>query len=253
MRPALGAAGIACFVIACSGCLGADGPPAPDRSVPVALNIGSCHGIEAFTTVSEATAAAHVPAGFSPDVAGGRVTVILGAMVCPDNALARAFLAIRVIADDPTLAVEGASLFWEPEHIVTAGQAGTAAFEAMSANITYGNVSIETTPTGIGAHIDVPGGSHAISPLAGTVLPTAAEAALLPPFREYAAADGGYVYLEGGFSGDVTGATAPSVVAIETAPNTVSRALFGEATTALAIGFEGYGYPDAHVGFMAYP
>lgn len=228
-------------------------PAAAQGSHEVAVAYADCRGIELFATARGEDVAHLVPEGFDvPDAA----LVIVGANRCgaDGSSVGRAFWAIQVTPTDPALASSRASnYFWEPEHFVDEGTDFATALDQVHALTTVADVDVDVTAVmssfGVLSASTTYDYSGALAGASGTA---ASGASLLPPFREYFPAEGGYAYLDGTFGAGsgVFGATAGPLAAGGDGPG---AAFYGGSSVRGGGVFTTLDYVDAVVGFVARP
>lgn len=249
-----------------AGCVGSPDPddeqqdpdevdlPRTDAAEEIGVDLSSCGIIEAFSALEADRVRPHVPDDFAIATdASGRAIVVLGGLVCGEAGAAsqRGLLAIMVEPLDEALSAgQDINHFWEPEHILVESTEIARAFMELGSNHTTAvGVTHEESLTSGEMHIDGGDWSHRIttSPGAG---PGDEIAGLFGHFREYAAGDGGYVYLEARFQGNPGDTFGTGIATIETAEGSVSRELLGDGSQWPFLGGTGITYADAKVGFI---
>lgn len=258
---------------ALAGCLGAEDGQAPGESDPetapsedppdepreLGIELTPCRAIEAFAHVDPEAAREHVPEEF--DLRYGendQALAILGGLRCGEDASGteRGFLAIFVEPRDEALTAEGIrDYFWEPEHHLVAGNAATYAFNEVGADatnasgveLTFGETETSLTIAGIGGTDEAHRASSSVPVAPGG----GEEARGGDHFREYSAAEGGYVYLDAAFQvGEPTDRGNAVPMQVQTASGTVARELIGAEAVLPTLSIEGFTYADAQVGFV---
>lgn len=227
----------------------------PTEATRIDLVLDQCHAFELFVPQPSAQLAPYVPDGFEVAVNAGQGLVILGGLAC-DGAddLERMFVAIQVNPTDPALEGDGVgNYFWEPEHVVVPSNAGGRAYTALGSNHTLGTrveVAVGTVSSSMRALLD--GGSHVIEMIPGGRA-TPGLGGALGTFREYSAAENGYVYLEATFGAHDAEATSASLATFTTAEDTVSREILGPTGQSPAGAFSPIVYDAAVIGFIPWP
>lgn len=228
----------------------ADASP-PDALVPraTATRLSPCDILEALIDVPETRVTQHVPPGFSLRATNGMVAVVLGAATCTQGS--RAFLAIPVTPEDERLRAEGVRHFFEPEHLVVAGEAFARELDALRGSATNATrIEGSAGPPQPSFIVEDAGGwAHRAAGLGGAVAPADIAGGV---FREWFPARGGYGYLEAAFGTE--GASLGVVPAlVETGEGTIARDVIGAEATGGMFVFDGSGYADATLGFVPYP
>lgn len=229
--------------------------PPPPEARSVAVTMDPCDGIEAFFEIDAATMRDHVPEDFDIPSNGGKTALIVGFFSCGDggNLVQRSFVAVQVTPRHDSLRAEGIqNYFWEPEHLL-APSLFTDAYVNMSSNHTEGrSVRLTVAATEGEATAEAANWTHTLTTTHGA-LSGGSAVPFLPTFREYAAADGGYVYFEAGFGGDPTDVFGPGQASLETGEGTIARELLGATAPGAALVGQGIGFTDARVGFVPLP
>lgn len=226
-------------------------PPAPRReAATMPLTLTACEVVEGIGAVDAATARAHVPPGFTPVEAGGRVLVAYGAHVCGGDGASRAYLAIAVTPPaalaDPRFARE----FWEPEHFV-GNDAFARALFALGAPQPRANVTVQTAPPLPGLRVEAGNGTHAMQ-VATAPLAPGGDRAMSGVFREWFAAPGGYGYLAAEFSGAATRVGAGPAT-MTTAEGSAARQILGASPVLAGVVIAATDYAQAEAGYVPFP
>lgn len=238
-----------------SGCLvqpsAPNDPPALAEAMESRIMLEDCAVVEVFATADAALVRPHVPDDFSLVLDGsGRAALVLGGLVCEGGVAQRGLLAVLVDPVADLHAGDGVNHFWEPEHLLVPDHALTEAFALARANATPAvAVRAEMAATDARLSIDAGAWQHRVQALPG-VVPAGEAGSLFGHFREYAAGNGGYVYLEAEFAGDAQSLWGGGLAMVETGPGTVAREMIGEEATLPFVAGSGLEYADAKVGFV---
>ncbi len=231
-----------------------EGPTAPVAQ-SVEFNLPACDALEVFLYTSPDTVRPFVPDAFDVFVEAGQARAIIGVLVCgpTGNTTARGFVAIQVSPNDESLRADGVvNYFWEPEHTLDAASDTSRAFWSLGADAVEADVSVSLAAASTSARIETTNWTHTFDAPLGPG-PAGEAANQLDRFREYAPADGGFVYLEAGFGGDAEAGLGGSAVTVETGPDTVAREVFGASATLAGVTLDDAEYTDARVGFVPWP
>lgn len=249
-----------------AGCLGTAGtePPAPGsvpeaasetEPGPIPLDLVGCDGVELFLPLDPAQVRPHVPEAFDLVMVGPKAMTVLGSFACgPDGATAeRAFLAVWVTPRDEALLAEGVqNYFWEPEHLL-APSAMQDAFARLGSNHTEADaVWVAITATGATADADAGAWAHRVEAIPGAVT-GGPLAGLFPPFREYAPAEGGYAYFQGGFGSEASAATGTGWATARLGSGSTAAAMLGAEAEGAAVLMQDLDFTDVAVGFVPRP
>lgn len=238
-----------------SGCLvqqpAPSDAPGPPEAMESTILLQDCSIVEAFATAEAAVVRPHVPDDFSLVLDGsGRAALVLGGLVCEGDVAQRGLLAVLVDPVADLHAGEGVNHFWEPEHLLVPETELSAAFAMARANATSAvEVRAVLAQTEGLLVMDMGDRQHRIQSIPG-VVPADEAGSVFGHFREYAAGDGGYVYLEAEFAGDADSLWGGGLAMVTTAQGTVSRELIGAEAALPFVAGAGLEYADAKVGFV---
>lgn len=252
-------------LVAAAGCASApDEPPDDAGGTPpgdgagqpreLGFELSACDALEVFLYTAPEDVRPNVPEVFDLVLQGGQARAILGVLVCgnPGNTTGRGFVAIHVSPTDDALRADGVvNYFWEPEHTLDAAHTSDA-FWSLGADAVAAEVSLVFAPGSTTGRVDAANWTHTLEAPAGPV-PAGDTADQLDRFREYAPADGGFVYLEAGFGGDAEAGLGGSVTTVRTGADTVAREIFGASASLPGVTLEDVEYTQARVGFVPWP
>ncbi|MGB0652482.1 MAG: hypothetical protein ACPGQL_04715 [Thermoplasmatota archaeon] len=221
---------------------------APLEAYETTIEMSDCYTVELISPAPGADLASHVPAGFE---VSAPPAVVLGAMVCQGGEVERGFWAIGVTPTDEALVSPRATNhFWIVEHYVGNETAFAAALDGVRAVTTDAQVTGPGNTNGFAIRAE--NTTYEWGSTGGTVTGTwPVIATVLPSFREYFAADGGYAYIDASFGGE--GGAGAGVGALLTEGDAPGAAHYGPGSNQVGLVNDASAYADAMVGFIPYP
>lgn len=233
----------------------ADEDPGPTPAAPqrVAVELSPCLIAEALGSASESAARNHLPDDFAPILSDdGTVRVIFGMALCEGDGTGRAFVAMPVEPQHPSLRHENVSRhFFEPEHDVVRGDGFAQALDSVGAAPTWlSSFELVGDAASVQGRAQADDFVHTMDATGPSATPYDTPATT---FREWFPGDGGYAYLDGHFGGGPNEQSGTVLARLALGEGTISRDLLGAQPTLQAVRLDPGHYNDAWVGFVPFP